>query len=427
MSEFLLGLDQFLLFVRREYRFVLSTFAASGIGYLGSAAAPVIVNALIDAGLDHQRAGDLGTIELSALAVAVTLITPYVPIISHRKLAIGGTLMVALGLAISAFSVGYTAMIVGRIATGAGSGLAISGANAAVAAREDAERIFAIIWTMGGGITASLALYLPRVVEGGEYPLGFGALFLLALVGLPCLFWLPHKPVAPAQSATESAGSTANTSGSLGSDLKSGSSDSDLKTAFGPLVWLVFAGMFVYSAAEQGLWAFAYNLPIEAGVDPTLAARTVAFTTIMGLAGGAIAALLGVRLGRVFPIVLGCLLSASGRCLYISSASGVTLFFGSLLWGLGFYFISPYQMGLVAAVDRKGRAAVASAAAFNFGYAAGPGLAGRILEYMDREWLMVFIVVSTLVSMLLFLPLAIRVDRAAKIARAPAGRPPDTG
>jgi predicted MFS family arabinose efflux permease len=145
------------------------------------------------------------------------------------------------------------------------------------------------------------------------------------------------------------------------------------------------------------------------------------------LAGGAIAALLGVRLGRVFPIVLGCLLSATGRCLYISSASGVTLLFGSLLWGLGFYFISPYQMGLVAAADRKGRAAVASAAAFNFGYAVGPGLAGRILQYLDREWLTVFIAVSTLVSMLLFLPLAIRVDRAAKIARAPAGRPVDAG
>ena len=413
MPEFHLGLSRFFLFVRREYQFVLATFAASGIGYLGSAAAPAIVNALIDAGLDHHQAGDLGTIELSSLAMAAVVIAPYVPILSHRKLAIGGALIAALGLAISALSVGYTAMIVGRIATGAGSGFAISGANAAVAAREDAERIFAIIWTMGGGITASLAMYLPRIVEGGEYPLGFGAILLLALVALPWLFWIPHKPVAPAQFATESADSTASTSGS---------SDSDLKTAFGPLVWMTFAGMFVYSAAEQGLWAFAYNIPIEAGVDPALAAQLLAFATIMGLVGGAIAAVLGVRLGRIFPIVLGCLFSASGRWLYISSASGSMLFFATLLWGIGFYFISPYQMGLVAAADRKGRAAVASAAAFNFGYAAGPGLVGRILEYMDREWLMVFIVASTFVSMLLFLPLAIRVDRDARAARASAGR-----
>ena len=418
MPKLRLGLDAFLLGVRREYRFVLATFAASGIGYLGSAAAPVIVNALIDAGLDHHQAGDLGTIELLSLAMAAVLIAPYVPILSHRKLAIGGALMAALGLAISALSVGYTAMIVGRIVTGVGSGLAISGANAAVAAREDAERIFAIIWTMGGGITASLAMYLPRVVEGGGYPLGFGALLLLAFVGLPCIFWLPPKPVASAQPVTENTDSAASASGS---------SDSDLGKAFGPLVWMAFAGMFVYSAAEQGLWAFAYNIPIEAGVDPALAAQLLAFATIMGLVGGVIAAVLGVRLGRIFPIVLGCLFSASGRWLYISSASGSMLFFATLLWGIGFYFVSPYQMGLVAAVDRKGRAAVASAAAFNFGYAAGPGLAGRILQYMDREWLMMFIAASTFVSLLLFLPLAIRVDRDARIARAPAGRAIDGG
>ena len=415
MPKFRLGLGVLVDGVQREYRFVLASFAASGIGYLGSAAAPVLVNALIDAGLDHHQAGDLGAIELLSLALATVVIAPYVPKISHRKLAISGTLMAVLGLTISAFSVAYATMIVGRIATGFGSGLAISGANAAVAAREDAERIFAIIWTMGGAITATLAMYLPRVVEGGEYPLGFGALVLLCVIGLPCIIWLPPRPVGRATSAVDTIATPPE------------SLDSDLKRAFGPLVWMTFAGMFLYSAAEQALWNFAYNIPIEAGVDPSLAAQILAFTTIMGLAGGAIAALLGVRLGRVFPIVLGCLFSLSGRWLYISSATGVTLLFGSLLWGIGFYFVSPYQVGLVSAVDRKGRAAVASAAAFNFGYAAGPGLAGRILEYMDREWLMLFIATSTLVSMLLFLPLAFQVEREARRARAPAAPGLETG
>ena len=412
MPEIRLGPDRFLLNVRREYRFILGTFAASGIGYVGSAAAPVVVNALIDAGLDHKQVGDLGTIELLTLALASTLITPYVPIVSHRKLAVGGTLMAVLGLVISAFSTDYAPMILGRIAIGCGSGLAISGANAAVAAREDAERIFAIIWTMGGAITASLAMYLPGIVEGGRYQLGFGVLLLLSLIALPCMFWVPHKPAVSAQPATDRADSATTTSRSSGSDLG---------TVFGPLVLMAFAGMFLYSAAEQALWNFAYNLPIEAGVDPTLAAQILGFTVFMGLGGGAIAALLGVRLGRVFPIVLGSLFSVAGRWLYINSATSSTLLIGSLLWGLGFYFVSPYQIGLVAAVDRKGRAAVLIAAASNFGYAVGPGLAGRILQYMDREWLMLIIAGSTIVSMLLFLPLAIRVDRDGRIARA-AGR-----
>jgi len=414
MPEIRLGLDAFLLGVQREYRFILATFAASGIGYLGSAAAPVIVNALIDSGLDHSHAGDLGTIELLTLAVASTVVVPYVPVLSHRKLAVGGTLMAILGLVISALSADYGMMIAGRIAIGCGSGLAISGANAAIAAREDAERIFAIIWTMGGAITASLAMFLPAVVEGGRYPLGFAALLLLALIGLPFIFWLPHKPAESSQPSTPRAESTTATSGD---------SSTGLKTVFGPLVLMAFVGMFLYSAAEQALWNFAYNLPVEAGVDPVLAAKILGMTVFMGLGGGAVAALLGVRLGRIFPIVLGSLLSLAGRWMYINSSTSSTLMVASLLWGAGFYFVSPYQVGLVAAVDRTGRAAVACAAASNLGYAVGPGIAGRIIQYMDREWLMLIIAGSTAASMLLFLPLAIRVDRNARAARAaPATR-----
>ena len=70
-------------YVAREWRFTLATFAASGIGYLGSAAAPVIVQALLDAGLSHQRAGDLGTIELGTLAAISFLSTPFVPRVSQ--------------------------------------------------------------------------------------------------------------------------------------------------------------------------------------------------------------------------------------------------------------------------------------------------------------------------------------------------------
>ena len=127
--------------LQQEWRFVVATFAASGVGYLGSAGAPIIVQALIDAGLNTKQAGDLGTVELMTLAVTSTLVTPFVTRVSHRQLAIGGAGIAAVGLLLSTMSESYSAMIIGRILTGGGSGLAISGANAAVAARKDAERI----------------------------------------------------------------------------------------------------------------------------------------------------------------------------------------------------------------------------------------------------------------------------------------------
>jgi len=50
----------------------------------------------------------------------------------------------------------------------------------------------------------------------------------------------------------------------------------------------------------------------------------------------------------------------------------------------------------------------------NFGYAIGPTVGGRILQHLDLGTLTIVIVGATLLSMLLMLPLAIRVDRAAR-------------
>ncbi len=404
-------LEKFLRDFQREWRFILATFAASGAGYLGSAAAPVIVQALIDAGLDYQQAGDLGTIELMSLTVVSTVIAPYVPRLSHRKLAVGGTLLVIAGLIVSASSVGYGAMLIGRLVTGAGSGLAISGANAAIAARKDAERVFAIIWTMGGGITAALSMNLPDYVEGGNYPVGFGILVLLCLIGLPMMFWIPPRPATFA-----SPGST---------DLPPTDQVSEREqpeSVFGPLVWMALIGIFVYSLAEQALWNFAYNIPYEAGIPPDLVEWILGLTTLMGLAGGGIAAIMGTRLGRILPLVVGSLVSAAGRWIYIASPGSEWLFAGGLLWGLGFYFVSPYQIGLLAAIDRRGRTAVAAGAAMNLGYAIGPTVGGRILQHLDHSALILVVVAATLASMALLLPSALRADRLSRDATEPVER-----
>jgi predicted MFS family arabinose efflux permease len=108
-----LNLDSAASRIRAEGRFVVATFAASGVGYLGSAGAPVIVQALIDAGLDTQQAGDLGTVELTMLAIASTMVTPVVTRVSHRKLAMGGTVLAVVGLLISMLSESYGPMMIG--------------------------------------------------------------------------------------------------------------------------------------------------------------------------------------------------------------------------------------------------------------------------------------------------------------------------
>ena len=386
--------------LRREWAYVSGVFAGSGVGYLGTAGAPVIVAALIVAGLGTEEAGDLGTIELMTLAVTSTLIMPMVTWVSHRHIMVFGTTVAVVGLAISMASEGFAAMALGRLLTGGGSGFAISGANAAVAARGDSERVFAVIWTAGGAITAALAFGLPFVTTDGDYSMGFGVLLVLCLAGLPLMLWVPHsrKPVhvrVEAEHENTAIDEPAAPRGSI----------------FSSTALLGLAGIFVYSMAETALWNFGYYLPVEAGVPEELVGAILSGTVLMGLAGGALAAWIGTSRGRLMPIVLGSLVSVAGRWLFIHSSTPEKVFLAGLLWGLGFYFVTPYQIGLLAGLDRTGRLAVAAGAAGNFGYGLGPAVAGRVLESFDPSAFLYVVVGGTALSLLLLLPLAFQVER----------------
>ena len=49
----------------------------------------------------------------------------------------------------------------------------------------------------------------------------------------------------------------------------------------------------------------------------------------------------------------------------------------------------------------------------NYGYALGPGIAGRTLENLDKNALIMIIAGMTITALLLFLPLAFRVNKKA--------------
>jgi len=378
----------------------------------------VTVQALIDSGMRRQQTGDLGTIELLTVAVCTVFVTPIVDRVSHRKLAVVGALLAALGAAISALSESFAPMVLGRIVIGVGSGLAIAGANAAVSAREDAERIFAIIWTLGGGITVAIAIYLPLVVQGGAYARGFGVMLLLYLAALPLLFWVPARPQSygtdTAALGIDAGGDASDRVGGVRDWLSQGRAG--LLGSLASLALLILVGRFVYSLTEMALWQFSYDIPVDHGIPYNTVRYVLGVATFAGLTGAALAAWLGLRWRRVVPLVLGSLVSLAGRWLYLEATATELLVVGTLLWGIGFYFVGPYQMGLAAALDRRGRVAVATAAAVNLGYGLGPTVGGRLRQYQvdhsfETDPLVAVIVGGTLLSLLLLLPAALRLER----------------
>jgi len=224
-------------------------------------------------------------------------------------------------------------------------------------------------------------------------------LLVLCLVGLPLMRWVPHSR-EPVFETIESA-----------PDSAAAGPAAPVHSIFTRDSVLCLVGIFVYSVAETALWNFGYYLPVEAGVPEELVGAILSSTVLMGLAGGALATWLGTSRGRLMPIVVGSLASVAGRWLFIHSSTAEMVFLAGLLWGLGFYFVTPYQVGLLAEIDRTGRLAVAAGGATNFGYALGPGLAGRVLESGDPSTFLYVVVGGTALSLVLLLPLALQLER----------------
>jgi predicted MFS family arabinose efflux permease len=181
-------------------------------------------------------------------------------------------------------------------------------------------------------------------------------------------------------------------------------------------VLLVVGSIGVYSIGEQALWAFAGEIGIRnVGIPMESIGDMLAGMTIAGTLGGFLAWKIGARFGRTAPVLLGCLGSAVSRFGFMVADDYATMLASAVLWAFSFYYVSPYQMGVAAAMDRRGRVAVAAGALMNFGYAFGPVIGGAVIGYLGQQALMLVVVGCALLSLVMMLPVALAQDRLARL------------
>jgi MFS family permease len=139
------------------------------------------------------------------------------------------------------------------------------------------------------------------------------------------------------------------------------------------------------------------------GLDEYEVGNVITVTSLAGLSGGVVATWMGGRFGRKWPIVLGLglnVIAAIGIGLTTSSLSYITF---NLLWNAAYYFVVPYLMGAMAAMDDLGRWVVASDGIWTLGDAAGPAVAGTLVEWGGYPSLALLAMVGGLGCMLMLL------------------------
>ena len=139
---------------------------------------------------------------------------------------------------------------------------------------------------------------------------------------------------------------------------------------------------------------------------------------VWGVGGSLLARVLGMSIGRIWPQVL----SLGASCvavLFLVFGSTPAAFAASCgLIAFSWFYGLPYQMGLLAARDPKGRAALAGTMMSTAGMAAGPAIAALVLIGRTHWPIGVFAGICYLCALAIALPAARSVSRMVAIKAA---------
>ena len=140
------------------------------------------------------------------------------------------------------------------------------------------------------------------------------------------------------------------------------------------LCGLLLAGILALFNAIGGFWTYVALIGMQCGLSPQSVGAALSLATFGGLAGALVPVLLQNRRGHIAPVLFAS--TAMLMALYllaISNAFG-TYALAAGAFCFGWYMLSPYQLSILAAIDRDGRPSVGSAALTGLGLGIGPAI-----------------------------------------------------
>lgn len=319
-----------------------------------------------EAGLSVSQIGALYFVELAAMGLATFPAYAWLGRVSETRVARWAYAIFIAGSALSALLLNsYLMLVTARALTGIGAGtLMVLGMTSGAQAR-DQDRMYATI-SFGQLASGAIILYLlPVLIADGR---GLrGVFYLSALLGvLGLLLTRPFAALglsAPRQKRRRLAAPRA--------ELK--------------IIVLAIAFALVFNIVVGGMWAFVGEYASGAGLADTRIAQVLTYATLIGMAGAAMAFVIGDRFARRALLLFGYLAILLGLCVLhvVRGDSGFAA--GCYVLSFGWNFCVPFVLAAVAAQDSTGRSMPSMNLAFALGLGTGPLLAGTVIELAGLE------------------------------------------
>ena len=145
-----------------------------------------------------------------------------------------------------------------------------------------------------------------------------------------------------------------------------------------PLI-LALIAVFLFQAANMGLFAFIIGLGESFSLELGFISRTLGLANWLSIAGAGLVIVFSTRYGILWPILAGIVASLAGTAALNHSGVQSVWIVSNAGTGIAWNFVISHQLGMCARLDSSGRTAVWSGFASKMGLASGPMLASFIV------------------------------------------------
>ena len=333
---------------------LLSFLATAGLFYVN------IMPALVDGlktglGFSARDAGFVASANVYGAALGALMAVFTVKRFDWRKVALTAlVVLIAIDLVSTQLRT-VQALAPVRFVHGAVGGFLVGTAYGLFARTRAPDRVFGMLLVVQFGLGGLGLMVLPRLVPLFGTPALFLALAAFSVVTLAMTPFLDDyaRPAAAA-------------------------------SASGRILWLPLAtalgAVFLFQCANAGVSAYVIGLGRTFGLGTDPISNALGVSNWLGALGSLAVVAVGIRYGRMGPILAGMALALAGTALFLMRTAPWAYTAANILSGVAWSFTIAFLLGLCAAFDTTGRTAALAGFCSKLGLASGPALGGLLLN-----------------------------------------------
>ncbi|MEQ9464584.1 MAG: MFS transporter [Haliea sp.] len=336
-------------------RVALAFLATAGLFYVNIM--PALVDGLVEGlGFSNRDAGLVGSANVYGAALGALAAVFVVRHIRWRRAAFLLLLTLILLDLVSILLRLPLMLVAVRFVHGAVGGLLVGIGFAVIARTLKPDRTFGYLLLVQFGLGGLGVMLLPPLVPAFGTSALFLSLVAFSAVTLAMLPFLDDYPVTvPGVGAPPPAA-----------------------IRWAPML-AVLAALFLFQAANMGLYAFIIGMGKHYGLSMAFISPTLGAAAWVGIIGALLVVVMATKYGRWWPLFLGMSLTVLGTVLLHWSGQPWAFLLANCGVGITWAFVIPYLLGMCAHFDPVGQMASLGGFASKMGLASGPLLAALFL------------------------------------------------